>query len=143
MSLKLKNYFLVKSIKNLLAPNKNAIWFAFFWTFIILYFSLKPTIDAPKFTFPNEDKIVHFTFYFGFVIVWYRYLVFRKSVLLNSKIALVIISIFFGIAIELAQKYLTTTRQADAWDVVANSIGSIVGIFVAIKAFNTFEPNNK
>jgi VanZ family protein len=69
--------------------------------------------------------------------------VFRKSVLLNSKIALVIISIFFGIAIELAQKYLTTTRQADAWDVVANSIGSIVGVFVAIKAFNTFEPNNK
>ena len=123
------------TIKNLLAPSKNSFWVAVFWTFIILYLSLKTTIDTPKLSFPNEDKIVHFTFYLGFVILWYRYLLFRKSVLLNNKIALVIISIFFGIAIEFAQKYLTTTRQADVWDVVANSSGSLVGIFVARKLF--------
>ncbi|MFM9988434.1 MAG: VanZ family protein [Flavobacterium sp.] len=118
-----------------MAPSKNSFWVAIFWTFIILYLSLKTTIDTPKFSFPNEDKIVHFTFYLGFVILWYRYLLFRKSVLLNNKIALVIISIFFGIAIEFAQKYLTTTRQADIWDVVANSSGSLMGIFVARKLF--------
>ncbi|MEO8235185.1 MAG: VanZ family protein [Flavobacterium sp.] len=122
-------------IKNLLAPNKNAFWVAFFWTLLILYLSLKKTIDVPKFSFPNEDKIVHFTFYLGFVILWYRYLLLRNSILLNNKIALVIISIFFGIAVEFAQKYLTTTRQADIWDVVANSIGTLVGIFVATKLF--------
>ena len=123
------------TIKNLLAPNKNAIWIAFVWTFIILYLSLKSTIDTPKFSFPNEDKIVHFTFYFGFVILWFRYLVFRNNALLNNKIALVMISIFFGIAIELAQKYFTTTRHADFLDVVANSTGTLFGIFVATRFF--------
>ena len=123
------------TIKNLLAPSKNAIWIAFIWTFLILYFSLKTSVNVSRISFLNADKIVHFTFYFGFVILWYRHLVFKKSVLLNNKIVLVLISIGFGIAIEFAQKYFTTTRQADIWDVVANSSGAIVGIFVATKFF--------
>lgn len=123
------------TIRHLLAPNKNAIWIAFLWTFLILYLSLKTTVNAPKFNFTNADKVVHFTFYFGFVILWYRYLVFRNNVLPNSKIALVFVSIIFGIAIEFAQKIMTTTRQADIWDVVANSTGTLVGIFVATQCF--------
>ncbi|WP_395058457.1 VanZ family protein [Flavobacterium sp.] len=123
------------TIKHLLAPNKNAIWIALFWTFLILYLSLKTSVNVPKINFQNADKVVHFTFYFGFVILWYRYLVFKNSVLLNNKIVLVLISIGLGIAIEFAQKSMTTTRQADFWDVVANSAGTLVGIFVATKFF--------
>ncbi|EKT4552280.1 VanZ family protein [Flavobacterium psychrophilum] len=89
----------------------------------------------PKITFSNADKIVHFTFYLGFVILWYRYLVFKEKVLLSNKIVLVLISITFGIAIEFAQKYFTTTRQADILDVLANSAGALVGIFVATRIF--------
>jgi glycopeptide antibiotics resistance protein len=55
--------------------------------------------------------------------------------LLKNKIGLVLISIGLGIAIEFAQKSITTTRQADVWDVVANSTGTLVGIFVATKFF--------
>ena len=127
--------------KNLLAPNKYAIWIAFFWTFLILYFSLKNAENIPKFNLRNIDKVVHFTFYFGFVILWYRYLVFKESVLLNNKIVLVLISIGFGIAIEFAQKYFTTTRQADILDVVANSTGTLIGIFVASKFFKDRKPS--
>lgn len=123
------------TIKNLLAPNKNAIWIAFLWTFLILYLSLRNAASIPKVNFANADKIVHSTFYFGFVILWYRYLAFRESILLKSKIVLVIISIGFGIAIEFLQKYFTTTRQADILDVVANSTGALVGIFVSTKLF--------
>ena len=123
------------TIKNLLASSKNPFWIAIFWTFLIIYLSLKTTIDIPKSSFQNEDKIVHFTFYLGFVILWYRYLLFKNSILLDYKIALVISSIFFGIVIEFAQKYLTTTRQADIWDVAANTTGALVGIFIATKFF--------
>ena len=123
------------TIKNLLASNKNTVWIAFFWTFLIVYLSLRNAHNIPKVNIPNLDKVVHFTFYFGFVILWYRYLVFRNNVLLNNKIALVLISICFGIAIEFAQKYFTTTRQADIWDVAANSTGTLVGIFVVTKFF--------
>ena len=125
------------TIKNLLAPNKNAFWVALFWTFLIIYLSLRNAANMPKINFKNADKVVHFTFYFGFVILWYRHLVFRNSVLLNNKIVLVLISIVFGVVIEFAQKNLTTTRQADIWDVLANSIGTLVGIFVATKIFRT------
>nr|WP_262710038.1 VanZ family protein [Flavobacterium psychrophilum] len=123
------------TIKTLLAPNKNSIWIAFFWTFLILYLSLRSVTNMPKITFSNADKIVHFTFYLGFVILWYRYLVFKEKVLLSNKIVLVLISITFGIAIEFAQKYFTTTRQADILDVLANSAGTLVGIFVATTIF--------
>ncbi|AIN74134.1 VanZ like family protein [Flavobacterium psychrophilum DSM 3660] len=123
------------TIKTLLAPNKNSIWIAFFWTFLILYLSLRSVTNMPKITFSNADKIVHFTFYLGFVILWYRYLVFKEKVLLSNKIVLVLISITFGIAIEFAQKYFTTTRQADILDVLANSAGTLAGIFVATRIF--------
>ena len=123
------------TIKNLLASNKNAIWIALLWTFLILYLSLKNTVNAPKFSFPNADKVVHFTFYFVFVILWYRYLLLRKKVVPKTKMALIFLSIIFGIAIEFAQGNLTTTRHADIWDVVANSTGTLVGIFVATKLF--------
>ncbi|WP_394760223.1 VanZ family protein [Flavobacterium sp.] len=130
------------TIKSLLAPNKFAIFLAVVWTLFITYLSLTTSTQQPQ-TFENEDKIVHFTFYFGFVLLWYRYLVFRNSNLLNNKITLVIISIVFGIAIEFAQKYFTTTRQADIWDVIANSIGSLVGIFVAANIFKTDFKSNR
>jgi VanZ family protein len=124
------------TIKTLLAPNKLSVFVAVLWTLIITYLSLTTSTQQPQ-TFKNADKIVHFTFYFGFVILWYRYLVFKNSALLKNKIMLVLVSVFFGIAIEFAQKYLTTTRQADIWDVVANSTGSLIGIFVATKLFTT------
>ena len=46
------------TIKNLLAPNKNAIWIAFLWTFLILYLSLRNAASIPKVNFANADKIV-------------------------------------------------------------------------------------
>lgn len=119
------------TIKTLLEPNKTAIWVALLWTGFIVFMCLKPTGGEQYISFPNADKVAHFTFYFGFVILWYRYFVYTKSSLFNNKFSLIIISIFFGILIEFAQKIFTTTRQADIWDVVANSSGSLIGFFVA------------
>lgn len=49
------------------------------------------------------------------------------------------IAVLLGILIELAQKYFTTTRQCDIWDVAANSAGSFVGILAAVKLFQLKE----
>jgi VanZ family protein len=46
-------------------------------------------------------------------------------------------AVLFGIAVEIGQHFLTTTRQADVWDVVANTIGSIAGILVSIPLFES------
>ncbi len=41
---------------------------------------------------------------------------------------LLFVAVLLGIAVEIGQHFLTTTRQADFWDAVANSIGSLMGI---------------
>ena len=142
MLLKLILYFQAMTIKHLLAPNKKSFWIALFWTFFILFLSLKRPSGEATFYFPNADKLVHFTFYFVFVFLWSRYLYFKGSVKLRHKIILVFISISLGIVIELVQGYFTTTRQADVWDAIANSVGSIVGILLASNIYKVKEPNN-
>jgi VanZ family protein len=125
----------VMLIKRLLAPSKYAIFPALLWTFLIFFLCFK-TIHVHVNTFPNFDKVVHFSFYFGFVFLWFRYLFFLNKDSIKSKIFLVLISILIGVFIEWAQGYFTTTRASDFWDVVANVIGSIFGIFMVSLFFN-------
>ncbi len=139
---KLMRYFQAMTIKHLLAPNKKSFWSALLWTFFILFLSLKKPSGEPTFYFPNADKLVHFTFYFVFVFLWFRYLYFKENVKLIHKVILVLIAISLGIVIEFIQGYYTTTRQADVWDAIANSIGSIVGILLASNIYRMKEPNN-
>lgn len=40
-----------------------------------------------------------------------------------------LLSVFFGVSIELLQKYLTTTRNGDVLDVLANTSGAIIAVF--------------
>jgi VanZ family protein len=122
-------------IKNLLAPNKRDIWLAVFWTFLILFLSLKAPSGESNFYFPNADKVVHFTFYFVFVFLWFKYLFFIQKNKMKNKVALVVVAILFGISMELFQHFFTTTRRADIWDVAANSLGSIMGIIVVSSVF--------
>ena len=119
------------TIKTLLAPNKNAIWIAVCWTFLILYLSFKnPSSEEEMFFFPNADKLVHFTFYFVLVISWFRYLAFKRKNDRKMKIILVSAAVFLGICVEIGQSCLTETRQGDALDALANSVGAIVGILI-------------
>ena len=78
--------------------------------------------------FPNFDKLVHFTFYFVFVILWYRFLSIKNRHSKKNILILFIGSIFFGILIEYCQYLFTKSRMAEVLDVVANSLGSIVEI---------------
>lgn len=122
-------------IKTLSAPNKKSFWTAFFWTFLILVLSLKNPTKLPNISITNIDKIVHFMFYFVFVFLWYRYLVFSQKTATSSKIVLVLTSVALGALIEWAQGYFTQTRQADWYDIIANTIGSLVGIYFSYLFF--------
>lgn len=119
------------TIKPLLALNKISFWLALFWTILILFLCLKSPSGEPKFYFPNSDKIVHFGFYFVFVLLWFRFLVFKDKNSNATLAMLIIVSIVLGILIEIAQKYFTINRHADWLDIVANAFGSISGYFVS------------
>ena len=121
----------MKNIKHLLEPKKTAIFLAVFWTILITYMCLKTYSLQPQ-LFPNVDKVVHFTFYFVFVILWYRFLKIKNKNTKKNSFLLFLASIFFGIVIEYCQYFFTKSRMAEVLDVAANTLGSTIGIVTAI-----------
>ena len=108
---------------------------ALFWTGIILFFCLIQSSDVPKINIEEFDKVVHAFFHFVFVTLWFLF--FNKKLnSVNSFQSLAISFVFslvFGIIIEILQ-YYTTTRSADIFDVLANTIGALLATLFIILA---------
>lgn len=103
------------------------------WTSSILVLCLEPFNDLPEVGVKNADKYVHFTFHFVFVILWTLYFNFKiADKLVKFAKAIVIVSFLFGILIELAQQFFTTTRKADILDVCANTTGAITALIIIL-----------
>lgn len=127
----MKACYQVMIIKRLLEPNSKSIYTAILWTAILLTLSFKAPSVNPKYIFQYQDKVVHFTFYFVFVFLWFRVLVFKSATQKRHQILLFIISVALGIIIEILQGAMTTTRQADIFDVFANTVGSMGWLFLS------------
>ena len=129
----------MKIIKHL--SERNFLFLAIIWTVLITVASLVSSNNIPKVSLLGNDKIVHFLFYFVFVVLWSFATV--KSYL-NIKYDLIIVAfaILYGIIIEVLQSVLTKTREADLYDMFANSLGAIVGFIgffvVKNKIFNKY-----
>ena len=111
------------------------------WTVLITVASLISFNSVPKVKIIGNDKLVHFIFYLVFVILWSLA---NKRAYFKIKYELLIVffAIVYGIIIEVLQGVLTQTRQADIYDVLANSLGAIIG-FIGLycmknKFFNKF-----
>ena len=125
----------MKIIKHL--SERNFLFLAIAWTIFIIVASLVSFNSVPKVKVVGSDKVVHFLFYLVFVIFWS--LAKKQSYFkINYSLLIVIIAIVFGIIIEILQGVLTKTRQADFYDVVANSLGAIVGCVVLFCVKNKF-----
>jgi VanZ family protein len=116
-------------IKRLLAPNKYALWLAILWTLFILLMCFKAPSGVTSITFLHADKIVHFAFYFVYIVLWYRFLLHKGNTLTRTKIYLIVTAVILGILIEIGQSLFTTTRHSDVLDIVANCLGASFGIF--------------
>ena len=114
---------------------KILLLFALLWTVLITILSLITVGDiGGSITLPNKDKMVHFVFYFVFVLLWFHV---KKSPHNYKKISVVVflIAIGYGILMELFQSVFTTTRTADIFDVLANSSGALAGLLFINYAF--------
>lgn len=104
--------------------------FALFWSLIVTVACLVSVSDVPDVDLglENADKLVHFTFYAVFSILWFAYL---QTMVKNHKKLYVFVFLFsvsFGIAIEICQSLFTETRQADIADALANTLGTFFGL---------------
>ena len=98
------------------------------WLFgraLCIALSLLPPIelDGP----PDSDKLGHFLAYFT-LMAWAVMLLQGWRARLLAAGALVLL----GLGLEFAQATLTTTRQGDARDMLANALGVMVGLGVAL-----------
>lgn len=105
------------------------------WTLLITALSLMSLKEAPKIELSFADKIAHVIIYLIFTILWF--LAFSRetiSKLLTKKAILIssIVSVFYGIIIELLQENFTTYRQGDLGDVLANTVGVLFAVIILL-----------
>ena len=114
--------------------HKNGYLFAaLIWTCSILLLCLEPASDLPKVEISNVDKLVHFAFHFGFIILWYLYFNSHKKIInYKAPVILFFVSLVFGIVIELAQQVYTTSRKGDWLDVVSNVSGAFTALLAIL-----------
>ena len=89
--------------------------------------------DAPE----DSDKIVHLLAYAVFVSLWFLFFYVLKQKKDNFSRALIkscSLALIYGIIIEILQGELTTSRSADFKDVLANSVGILIGMLLVFLA---------
>lgn len=122
------NYLILHQTVKMIKKNLFSILVAL----IILYLSLASSDtfkNVPFSNIPNLDMLVHFGMYFGLMAA----IIFdnRKTIKSNKQVFLLaLIPFFYGILMEIFQAVLTVSRFASIYDVMANSTGIVVSIFV-------------
>ncbi|WP_156950160.1 VanZ family protein [Maribacter antarcticus] len=106
-------------------------WLVFI-TFLSLFF-FTGEMSVPRLNIPHIDKIVHFLFYFIFVVLGVKAV--REIFKVNLELKKVLLytvtfACSYGIIIELLQYAFTESRQGDILDVLANSMGALAGMFL-------------
>lgn len=77
------------------------------------------------------DKIIHFSMYFVLVLSMFSsYSKSFTSITTQTKIAIVLLAAFYGLSLEGVQYYFTTDRSAEVADMIANTVGCVVALFL-------------
>ncbi len=99
-------------------------WLGIWWGMIavVIVGSLLPALLLPDLP-EGGDKVEHLLGYAILAAMAVQVFATRRA-LLSAALFLVAL----GIGIEIAQDVLTTTRQMDAWDAVANTCGVVLGM---------------
>ncbi|MGC1205373.1 MAG: VanZ family protein [Flavobacteriaceae bacterium] len=112
---------------------KSALLLVIIYTILLTFVSLIKPENIPNIEVSYSDKIFHFLAYCLLTFFWFcaffYHFNFKKS---KSIIFAAIVSIVFGIIIEVLQDKLTTYRTLDILDVVANTSGVILAVLVLV-----------
>lgn len=78
--------------------------------------------------FGGFDKVVHVFLHFVFAVLWSGYIKARDEYEIKQALQVILGSLLYGVAIEIAQALFTTSRKADIADVGANTLGAVLAI---------------
>lgn len=114
-------------IKKLL--ERNALFIAILISVLIAIISLISLKGVHLLKTQNSDKYGHFLTYFILGLSWLKAIKnpFRKN---SINYIIIFLIICYGIILEVLQDVLTTYRQADLLDIIANSTGVIFALIL-------------
>ncbi len=107
-----------------------ALILAIGYTLSLTLLSLISLNGLPELGSSFDDKIYHLIAYMLMTLLWFNVL--RTTSAKFKILYSAIISIGYGIIIEVFQALFTTSRNEDIEDVIANSIGVILGVVIII-----------
>lgn len=91
--------------------------------------SLTPGATGVKTYFPQQDKVVHFIFYFVMVLLILK----NFETIKTKEILIAIISTaLYGVMMEVLQATMGMGRHFDNLDILANISGSLIGAAIFI-----------
>lgn len=109
------------------------------YTLIIATLSLVPLGKISVGAFNPTDKMLHGVAYFILTLLWLFYYLMKKSEIPDYKWGFFNISVLvivFGMLIEVLQGALTSYRQPDWADILANSIGVLIAFLFCVVFLN-------
>ena len=104
-----------------------------FWTIAIAVLSLMPNPEISQISWTDGiqiDKLAHIFLYMMYSILLGRYLAGGNMPKVKQSLVILAVPIAFGILMEFMQYYLSPSRFFDMLDIIANIIGSIVGLLI-------------
>ena len=102
----------------------------FLYAGFIFYMSSIPTTGLPS-LFPHADKLIHIAEYTLFAWFITRAIKYSFNNIRATKLYFIVILIncIYGLSDEFHQSFVAT-RHSSIWDVVADTIGGIIGVFL-------------
>ncbi|MCF7559256.1 VanZ family protein [Sabulilitoribacter multivorans] len=110
---------------------KFALIIAIFYSLVLAFVSLIKLNNLPDVGVSFGDKIFHFLAYFVLTFLWFN--TFINTYKFKNRRAIIfsiVISVVFGIIIEVLQETITVSRALDIYDVLANTIGVLIASLV-------------
>lgn len=102
-----------------------------------LFLSQRPLADIDYSFFSGSDKIAHIIFMTGIMLILSidyirkkRHSVNKNRIPLHVSLSFFLITSLYGIIIELLQHLMQVGRNFDIYDLVANIIGSSIGLII-------------
>jgi len=111
---------------------KRALTLSILWTSLILVACFLPGNDVPKVDLVNADKLVHVALFGGCAFLWAVALIRNPDKMWPKLVLIFAATVGLGILVELIQgSSLVQGRSADVYDVIADSVGALLGSLFA------------
>jgi len=117
---------------------KGSLLLAVVWLVLVTTLLCIPGSSLPKINWEDKillDKWVHFFLFLILVMLWCAYFKGSKVKFREIFLRITILSMIYGIGMEVVQHYFIPLRSFAYGDIIADGLGSVAGYFISVNRF--------